>query len=215
MRLVQPLIAAFLAILSVSTITAPVTSAGAQESGENDLRDIRLGMLATDLPNAGYVNLVCATDPQKTLTTWGGWSSCPADSSGLHAIKFGYDPVTSRDGTIVAGHPAILTLLVDDAGIIGGLRIETDPKARLYIRKKAFLFGIQVKSRYGLDGWSCTQAQPNGGEQPVGGVYLKESCLKTARGRLITIDRKLFRRTDQDAKTFVDETQILIRRADR
>ena len=77
------------------------------------------------------------------------WRDCPADASGFHAIKFGYDPATSRDGTIVAGHPAILTLLVDDAGIVSGLRIETDPKARLYIRKKAFLFGIQVKSRYG------------------------------------------------------------------
>jgi hypothetical protein len=213
-RRTQRMIAMIVAILSVSITPALTRAAGDQDSGDNDLRDIRLGMLATDLPNAGYVNLLCATDPQKALATWGDWRNCPVDPSGLHAIKFGYDPATSRDGTIVAGHPAILTLLVDDAGIVGGLRIETDPKARLYIRKKAFLFGIQVKSRYGLDGWSCTQAQPDGGEQPVGGVYLKESCFKALRGRLITVDRKLFRRADQDAKTFVDETQILIRRAD-
>jgi hypothetical protein len=62
-----------------------------------------------------------------------------SDPSGFHAIGFGYDPATSGDGTIVAGHPAILTLLVDDAGVVGGLPPETDPKARLYIRKKAFL----------------------------------------------------------------------------
>jgi hypothetical protein len=120
--------------------------------------------------------------------------------------------VTSRDGTIVAGHPAVLTLLVDDAGIVSGLRIETDPKARLYLRKKAFLFGIQVKSRYGLDGWSCTQAQPNAGEQPVGGVYVRESCTKTTQNRLIVVERNLFRMSGQDVKTFVDETRMTILR---
>ena len=115
---------------------------------------------------------------------------------------------------MVAGHPAILTLLVDDKGMVAGLRIETDPKARLYIRKKAFLLGLQVKSRYGTDGWTCQQRPPDSGEQPVGGVFLKESCLKTVQGRSITVERKLFRRPDQDMKTFVDETRILIRRAD-
>ncbi len=29
----------------------------------------------------------------------------------IRAIRFGYDPATSRDGTMVAGHPAILTVL--------------------------------------------------------------------------------------------------------
>jgi hypothetical protein len=115
---------------------------------------------------------------------------------------------------MVAGHPALLTLLVDDKGLVAGLRIETDPNARLYIRKKAFLLGIQVKSRYGVDGWTCWHAQPDNGEQSVGGVYVKESCLKTVQGRSITVERKLFRRADQDMKTFVDETRILIRRSE-
>ena len=33
---------------------------------------------------------------------------------------------------MVAGHPAILTLLIDDTGHVAGLQIGTDPKARLY-----------------------------------------------------------------------------------
>jgi hypothetical protein len=203
---------AVLSVLVTVALTRPATaqdSAG-KDSGGNDLRDIRLGMPAKDLPDAGYVNLACAADPQKSLTTWKGWRDCPADPSGFHAVKFGYDPSTSRDGTIVAGHPAILTLLVDDAGIVSGLRIETDPKARLYIRKKAFLFGIQVKSRYGRDGWSCTEAQPNAGEQPVGGVFVREHCTKTVHNRSIVVERSLFRKPDQDIKSFVDETRMTI-----
>jgi hypothetical protein len=213
---------AILSLLVTAVLTTPVSAqdsgrkdSGRQESadkdsGGNDLRDIRLGMPATDLPDAGYVNLACATDPQKTLSAWTGWRDCAADASGFHAIKFGYDPATSRDGTIVAGHPAILTLLVDDAGVVSGLRIETDPKARLYIRKKAFLFGTQVKSRYGSDGWSCTQAQPDAGEQSVGGVFVRERCTKTIPHRSIVVERNLFRKPEQDIKSFVDETRMTI-----
>jgi hypothetical protein len=213
---------AILSFLVTAALTTPATAqdsgdkvsgdkgSGDQASGGNDLRNIRLGMPATDLVDAGYADLACATDPQKSLTTWQGWRDCPADASGFHAIKFGYDPATSREGTIVAGHPAILTLLVDDAGIVSGLRIETDPKARLYIRKKAFLFGTQAKSRYGLDGWSCTEAQPDAGEQPVGGVFVRERCTKTISQRSIVVERSLFRRPEQDIKSFVDETRMTI-----
>ena len=225
MRRAQRSIATLVAILSLlvtAALTTPATAqdsggkvsggkdSGGKDTGGNDLRDIHLGMTAADLTDAGYVDLACAIDPQKTLTAWAGWRDCPADPSGFHAIRFGYDPATSPEGTIVAGHPAILTLLVDDAGIVAGLRIETDPKARLYIRKKAFLFGTQVKSRYGSDGWSCTQAQPDAGEQPVGGVFVRERCTKAIPNRSIVVERNLYRKPDQDMKSFVDETRMTI-----
>ena len=206
----QRLIATFVFMLSLLITAAMTTPAAAQDPAGNDLRELRLGMPATDLPEAGYANFACANDSRKTLTTWLDWRNCPADASGFYAIKFGYDPATDPDGTIVAGHPAVLTLLFDDAGTVSGLRIETDPKARLYIRKKAFLFGIQAKSRYGLDGWSCTEAQPDAGEQPVGGVFVRERCSKTVQNRSIVVERSLFRKPEQDIKSFVDETRMTI-----
>jgi hypothetical protein len=93
------------------------------------------------------------------------------------------------------------------------LQIETDPKARLYIRKKAFLLGIQARSRYGSDGWTCAEGQPGAGDQPVGGVYVNERCTKTISGRSLVVERNLFRRPDQDIKNFVDQTRISILRA--
>ncbi len=90
----QRLIATSVFILSLLVTAAMTTPAAAQDPGGNDLRDIQLGKPATDLPDAGYVNLVCADDSRKTLTTWLGWRDCPADASGFHAIKFGYDSAT-------------------------------------------------------------------------------------------------------------------------
>src|SRR5437762_1218761 len=141
----QTLAAAFF----VSLVAAAMQASAAQNPGGNDLRDIQLSKPIADLPDAGYANRVCADNAQAALATWSSWRDCPANSSGFHAIRFGYDPATNPGGTIVAGHPVILTLLIDDAGVVSGLRIETDPKARLYVRKKAFLFGTQVKLRYG------------------------------------------------------------------
>jgi hypothetical protein len=202
--------AGLLAFQAVALASSP---AWTEEFSGNDLRDIRVGMAAAELADSGYVDFNCAADPKRTLAGWKNWRDCPADASGTRAIRFDYDPSTSRDGTMVAGHPAILTLLVDDSGHVAGLQIETDPKARLYIRKKAFLLGLQAKSRYGSDGWACTESQPGAGEQPVGGVYLKERCTKTISGRSLVVDRNLFRRPDQDSKSFVDETRISILRA--
>ncbi len=54
----------------------------------------------------------------------------------------------------------ILTLSIDDAGRVVGLEIMTDPKARLYLKKKAYLLGTQAMSRYGADGWTCSEQPP-------------------------------------------------------
>ncbi len=204
---------AMLGLLAWQAVAQAAPSAGAEDFRGNDLRDIRIGMAVADLPKDGYVDFACAADPKQTLSGWDNWKSCAADTNALRAIRFGYDPATSRDGTMVAGHPAILTLSFDDSGHVAALQIVTDPKARLYIRKKAFLLGLQAKSRYGTEGWICTEGQPDAGDQPVGGVYVRERCTKTISGRSLVVERNLFRRPDQDAKSFVDETRISIARA--
>jgi hypothetical protein len=188
-------------------------SAVAQSGPGNDLRDIRIGKQVTALPNAGYVGFACASDARHKLSGWAGWHDCPANTEGLHAVRFGFDPVSSRDGTVVAGHPVILTALVDEKGSVAGLKIDTKTKGPLFVRKKAFLFGVQVKARYGKDGWACTEAQPQAGEQAVGGVFLNEKCSKTAGDRAIVVRRSLFRRAGQDDKSFVNETHVSIMRA--
>jgi hypothetical protein len=200
-----------LAILTGGVLVA--AQAAAEELSGNDLRDIRIGIAVASLPSTGYADFSCTADGDVKLSGWSGWRDCPVGPDGLRGLRFGFDPATSRNGTVVAGHPAILTALVDDAGTVAGLKIETDPKARSYLRKKAFLFGPQVQARYGADGWSCTQPAPQAGEESVGSVYLKERCTKTVEGRALVIERNLFRRAGGDDTGVVDETRVTILRA--
>ena len=177
-----------------------------------DLRDINVGMAITGVPDEGYINLTCVGDKTHRLAEWAQWPTCPAGADKLTGIQFEYDRATAREGTMVAGHPAVLTVMIDKDAKIAALTIETDPKARLYLKKKAFLLGLQAKSRYGEDGWSCTQAQPSGGKQEVGGVFVDERCTKTTDGRAIEIERHLYREPNKDIKEFTDESRITIRR---
>jgi len=187
----------------------------AQADPNSDVRDLVVGMPIRAIPNAGYVDLLCADDASRTLSSWSASRECPAGAYGMRAVRFRFDPDTSHDGTSIAGHPVVLTALFDESATLAGLEIDTDPEARLYMRKKAFLLGEQVKSRYGSEGWMCTQRQPEVDEHPIGGVYIRESCRKTLQGRALVVKRELFRRSGAKGGDFVDQTRVSIKRNDR
>ena len=187
-------------------------------SESNDLREFRIGMAVDEMPRTGYLGFACAGGPGRTLDGWPGYSQCPPESSGWHAVRFQYDEAANPlakvnglyEGTKVGGHPVLLTALIGDDGRLKGLVIETDPAARLYLRKKAFLFGEQVKARYGDAGWTCAGREPAADQEPVGGVYVNEHCEKTTTARKLTLDRVLFRRAGQELKDFVSRTRLEI-----
>ncbi len=221
----HPISAAALALAAFAVLPAAV---GAPASGDqNDLREFHLGMSVADLPKSGYVDLTCAdmpkNAPDRMLQGWEDYRKCPAEPSGLRAVGFRYDESANPlskvnsvyEGTKVGGHPVLLRLLIGDdnqggGGRVDGIVIETDPTARLYLRKKAFLFGEQVKARYGDQGWTCTEGKPAADEEPVGGVFLKEHCEKTTPTRHFVLERELFRRAGQDLKDFVSHSRLEI-----
>jgi hypothetical protein len=202
-------IAVWLAIVGV---LVPAHAAAAQT---NDLRDFRIGMPVSALPASGYGGLACAADPQKRLSAWNDYERCPASADGMRAIGFRYgdDGPGGEDKTQVAGHPVELALLIDNSGQVAGIRIDTDPHARLYLYKKAFLFALQVRARFGEEGWTCRQTAPASTEQPVGGVFIHEHCEKTTESRRYLLDRELFRDPSKDLRDYTSATQLTILRA--
>ncbi len=209
----QTLVALLLALLAVR----PAAADTAPGVPENDLREFRIGMAADELPRTGYLDFACA-DAGRKLDGWQGYRQCPADASSWHAVRFQYDEAANPlskvnglyEGTKVGGHPVLLTALMGDDARLKGLVIETDPAARLYLRKKAFLFGEQVKARYGDAGWACVSKEPAADQEPVGGVFMNERCEKATPTRKLTLDRVLFRKSGQDLKNFVSRSRLEI-----
>jgi hypothetical protein len=200
--------------LVVVLLVLTMKSACAQADPNFDVRDLVVGMPIRAIPNGGYVDLFCADDASRKLSSWSASRECPVGANGMRAVRFRFDPDTSQGGTSIAGHPVILTALFDSA-TLAGLKIDTDPDASLRMRKKAFLLGDQAKSRYGSEGWMCTQRHPEVDEHPIGGVYIKESCRKPLQGRALVVERDLFRRSDRGSKDFVNRTGVNITRDDR
>jgi hypothetical protein len=199
-------------------LLAAQAAGAAEDPSEGDLRELRVGMTVGELPAEGYTDLACGHDggaPGEPLGAWQDYGRCAQDARGLHEVVFAF--AESRlaalgdrwEGTKVAGHPVIPSLLIDDAGVVQGLRIVTDPDARLYLKKKAFLFGIRVMGRYGRDGWTCTDLPP-GDKQPVGGMLIDRHCEKQDHDRRLILETDLYRAAGQEGREFTGAARLEI-----
>jgi hypothetical protein len=204
-------------LLAVAMLGGPLRAAEDPEQG--DLRELRVGMSVDELPEEGYADFACGHDgevPGPALAGWQEFRRCPADALGRHEVAFAFAPSPLAalgdrwEGTKVAGHPVIPSLLIDGQGVVQGLRIVTDPDARLYLKKKAFLFGIRVMGRYGRDGWTCTEAEPGDGRSPVGGMFIDRRCEKTWHDRRLILDTDLYRAAGQEGREFTGASRLLI-----
>ncbi|HSA81703.1 MAG TPA: hypothetical protein VLE23_12855 [Geminicoccaceae bacterium] len=207
-------------LLIVAMLGGPLRAAEDPEQG--DLRDIRVGMTVNQLPAEGYTDFACGHHggvPGPALAGWQEFDRCPADDLGRHEVAFAFAPSPLAvlgdrwEGTKVAGHPVVPSLLIDEEGVVQGLRIVTDPDARPYLKKKAFLFGIRVMGRYGRDGWQCTEAPPGEGRSPVGGMFIDRRCEKTLHDRRLILDTDLYRAAGQEGRDFTGASQLLIIKA--
>src|SRR3954464_7483602 len=82
---------------------------------QNDLREFRVDMPVSALPQSGYGDFACAADPAKTLSGWDGYKACPVASDGARVVSFRYADNPPTEGkTVVAGQPVTLALLIDD-----------------------------------------------------------------------------------------------------
>ncbi len=194
-------------------------ASAAEDPLEGDLRDLRVGMTIEQLPAEGYTEFACGNDgaePGPALAGWAEFKRCPADPQGRHEVAFAFAPSRLEalgerwEGTKVAGHPVIPSLLIDAKGVVQGLRIVTDPDARFYLKKKAFLFGIRVMGRYGRDGWRCTEAKPGEGKTPIGGMFIDRRCEKTFEDRRLILDTELYRGPGQEGQDYTDASRLEI-----
>ncbi|MBH5371036.1 hypothetical protein [Bradyrhizobium glycinis] len=183
------------------------------------LRDLSLGMSVADIPTKEYINLTCAAKESVKLSSWNDFRACPADEMSLHGISFHFNDEVNQlaavsdkyAGTKLAGHPVLLKGLVDSSGTLRGIRIDTDPSARLFWRKKAYLLALSVRARYGEAGWICRELASREDENPVGGLLIKEHCEKRSERRHLILVRELYRRADQPVSDFVNATHLIIK----
>jgi hypothetical protein len=168
------------------------------------------------------VEFACGSNggpPRQPLRDWTGFAECPPDDNGLHEVYVQFDDHleywarartefipefgVNQSGTRIAGHRAIVSVLVNEQGIVDGIRVVTDPRTEVQDRRLAYLLGDLVKRRYGQEGWECVDRPPEGGQSPVGGIFINERCEKLLdETRRLVVETHFFRKPGQ---TGVDE----------
>jgi len=176
--------------------------------------DMQPGTPVSELPEDEFVDAACGTNGGPPGLRIGGFEQfelCRPEPSGLREIWFRYDDeveyiaraardsdaVARSTAMVVLGQPVTLSLLVDQAGLVQGYRIFTDPHAHPELRIDAYTVAIAFKARFGAEGWDCNDMSPVAGETAILGTFVKQRCQKTADGQEITVESRHYHKPGQ------------------
>jgi hypothetical protein len=183
----------------VALVVTLLAAAGAPGSAQErpprlEVWDLRLGSPAGQLPDE-FVDLACGTNggpPSVPLTGWNDFRRCRPEPSGLREVYFRYDDeleywakansladqMEQYSGTKTYGFPVVVSALIDAQGLLGGIRIVSDPRDTSQNRDDAYLLRNFLTARFGRDNWQCRDLPLEDGETPVDGVFVKQRCGK-------------------------------------
>jgi hypothetical protein len=190
-------------------------SAALAQPDPGEIRGLRLGLDARTMSQDGFGEYACGSNggpPRQRLDDWSGFEKCRPEESGLFEVYVRFDdedeyigravddPLFAgrRRGTRVAGHPVVLSTLFDRGGILRGLRFVSDPRSGPLERRMAHLLRIAIINRYDPAGWDCTDFPAAPGESPVGGIFLKQQCVKVTPERRLTVEAHFLRKPGQN-----------------
>lgn len=179
--------------------------------------DVTLGQPVSQVPEAAVGEIACGTaggPPGQALARFEDFLTCQPEPSGLREVAFNYDDEQDyialalelqykflQGGTSVFAHPVIVSLLVDQAGVVQGRRIVTDNRISINDRRSAFTLIRNFKARYSKWSLGCADIALKEGEQPVGTQFIHELCTgQSPDGRTrIAIEASYLRKKGQRA----------------
>jgi hypothetical protein len=178
---------------------------------------VKLGQPVTQIPYREVVNTACGTNggpPSLPLAKLSDFAQCPPEPSGLREIYFQYDDEqkyiakaleldapAAMAGTSVYGHPAVVSVLVDDKGIVRGIRIITDDHATTYQRRTLYTLANNLKLQYKTWPLDCKNIPAQDGEQSIGNIFVHFICTATNQklGERLRIEARYYRRKGETA----------------
>jgi hypothetical protein len=215
------------------------------------LFDLRLGTAVDAMPPSdAFKNYACGSNggpPLQPLSGWANFTRCTPEADGLYEVYSEYDdeaeyvarahgdfPAGWAAGTAYRAFPLITSALFDEAGVLAGLRIVTDPRPEqrddgfLHFRPRQehYLLGLYLAAKFGIAKADCRDLPLAARETPVLGMIVNRVCdaKDVARHESIHIEQRYLRRpgeSDVDPQTgllttgaFESETRAEIRLSD-
>ena len=175
--------------------------------------DLKLGSMVAALPDV-FTDYACGTNggpPSMGLSGWQDYRRCRPDAQGLREVYFRYDDeleywakannftteIKKYSGTKLFDFPVVLSARFDDAGVMVGIRIVSDPRDTSRDREEAYLLRNFLSARYLREGWDCVDLPREEGETPVFRTFIKQRCRKTVDGAVADLYTAYYRKRGQ------------------
>ncbi len=197
----------------VAAVSFGGAALAADKGDPGEIRGLKLGQRAAQMSVDGFGDFACGSNggtPRQALDDWSDFAKCKPEDSGLREVAVRFDDAEAyvgkaidddsyarSQGTRVAGHPVVLSVLFDAAGVVRGIRMVTDPREDPSARRMAYLFRLAAMDRYGPAGWTCEDFPAAPGETPVGGVFIKTKCVKRDDVRALSVEAHFLRKAGQ------------------
>lgn len=209
---------AWIAVAMMLALSVPSLAQDAQQSS---VWDLKLGTGAGDI-GGNFIDYACGSNGGPPLTQLRGfadYATCPAEESGLHEVYFRYndeqeyiaraleqtDMIALYRGTKVYDFPVVASALFDDAGILAGIRLVTDPRdVEIRPRNQHWALGNVLRNRFGAESWTCADLPAETGETAVGSYFIKSNCEKSSDGAHLLVQQRYLHKhgqTYRDAHT--------------
>lgn len=177
--------------------------------------DVTLGAPVSQIPELAVGEVACGTNggpSSQPLAAFEDFAQCMPEASGLREVAFTYDDEQDfiaralesefrflQGGTSIFAHLVLVSVLIDEAGIVQGRRIVTDDRAEDRERRTAVSLMKNFKARYADWTFDCTDLPMRDGEQPVGNQFIHELCHGTSPDGTvrISIDASYLRKKGQ------------------
>ena len=180
---------ALLAVLVASPVAAQVSLV---VQPAYSIWDVILGDPVTQIPAMDIVDVSCGTNggpPSVKLAGVTDFITCTPEPSGLREVYFAYDDEQDyvalametefkvfHGGTSIYAHPVVISVLVDEAAIVRGIRIVTDDRVGTNVRRTSVNLINNLEARFGKWGAKCADVPPRDGEKPVGRQFVHKVC---------------------------------------
>ena len=214
----RPAAVALAALAVAAAVAGRADAQGAPPRDDHgEIHGLALGLKAAEMSLDGFGDIACGSNggpARQAIDDWSEFGKCRPEPSGLYEVAARFDDqqeyvgraiddpmyAQGRLGTRVAGHPVILSVLFDQAAIVRGIRMVSDPRGSVMERRMAHMLRLAVINRYGLEGWTCIDLPRGPGETEVGGgVFVKERCEKHEAERDLFVEAHFLRKAGQSS----------------
>ena len=199
-----------------ASATWPAAAQLPPQPSRGEILDLPLGISVEALPADTFADFACGTDggpPSLPLRSPAEFGRCPPDGAGRFEVYLRYDDeleywaraldepvlVERLAGTKLLGYDVVLSLLIDPAGAIAGIRIVSDPRVESELRLKAHELANFLRSRFRIAAAECIDLPLDERETPIGRIAIKQRCEAERDGRRLVLETRFFRRPGQAA----------------